>query len=278
MKKNRVMCIVISVAFGLFSTLSSSIPVFAADATEEFKEMYSMSEINIQVAVPVEEVQLKLGVDGNTISDYEGNEAGFPVSGVADDMTIEYSIADESIAKIVYSDNTNVTVACLKEGTTVLTAKTSDGQLAEMEIVVRPVEKEAEPLEKAELKLGVDGNVISDYEGNEAGFPVSGVADDMTIEYSIADEGIAKIVYSDNTNVTVACLKEGATVLTAKTSDGQTAEMEIVVLPVEKEAVPVDGDLPQTGYSNIYRVIAGLAALMTVSGAALVVKTRKENE
>ena len=36
--------------------------------------------------------------------------------------------------------------------------------------------------------------------------------------------------------------------------------------------------LPQTGYSNIYKVIVGLAALMTVSGAVLVVKTRKENE
>ena len=39
-----------------------------------------------------------------------------------------------------------------------------------------------------------------------------------------------------------------------------------------------DSQLPQTGYSNFYKVIAGLAALMTVSGAALVVKTRKENE
>ena len=93
----------------------------------------------------------------------------------------------------------------------------------------------AVPVEKAELKLGVNGNIISDYEGNEAGFPVSGVTDDMKIEYSIADESIAKIVYSDNTNVTVACLKEGTTTLTAKTSDGQTAEMEIVVWPLEHE-------------------------------------------
>ena len=147
-----------------------------------------------------------------------------------------------------------------------------------MEIIVLPVEKEAVPVEKTELKLGADGNIISDYEGNEAGFPVSGVTDDMKIEYSIADESIAKIVYSDNTNVTVACLKEGTTTLTAKTSDGQTAEMEIIVLPVEKEAVPNENQLPQTGYSDIYKAIVGLATLMTVSGTALVVKTRKENE
>ena len=39
-----------------------------------------------------------------------------------------------------------------------------------------------------------------------------------------------------------------------------------------------DEELPQTGYSNIYKVIAGFATLMTIGGAALVVKTRKENE
>ena len=39
-----------------------------------------------------------------------------------------------------------------------------------------------------------------------------------------------------------------------------------------------DEELPQTGYSNIYKAIAGFATLMTIGGAALVVKTRKENE
>ena len=36
--------------------------------------------------------------------------------------------------------------------------------------------------------------------------------------------------------------------------------------------------LPQTGYSSINQVIAGVASLMIVTGAALVVKSRKENE
>lgn len=39
-----------------------------------------------------------------------------------------------------------------------------------------------------------------------------------------------------------------------------------------------DEELPQTGCSNIYKAIAGFATLMTIGGAALVVKTRKENE
>jgi len=36
--------------------------------------------------------------------------------------------------------------------------------------------------------------------------------------------------------------------------------------------------LPQTGYSSIYKVVAGLASLMTLSGAAILVKTRKKAE
>ena len=34
--------------------------------------------------------------------------------------------------------------------------------------------------------------------------------------------------------------------------------------------------LPQTGYSSIYKVVAGLASLMTLSGPAILVKTRKK--
>ena len=188
MKTNKIMCLAISATLGIFSTLSTSIPVFAADASYS-KEMYSVTEVNDQV-VSVEKSELKFGTNDNIISE------------------------------------------------------------------------------------------IADWEGNAVTYPVSGVTEDMKVEYSIADESVAKIDSADSTQVTILCLKEGTTTLTAKTSDGQTAEIEIIVWHVEKEedAVPVDDDLPQTGYSNIYKVIAGLAALMTVSGATLVVKTRKENE
>jgi hypothetical protein len=40
----------------------------------------------------------------------------------------------------------------------------------------------------------------------------------------------------------------------------------------------VDTILPQTGYSDIYKVVIILAVLMTVSGVAIVVKTKKETE
>ena len=34
--------------------------------------------------------------------------------------------------------------------------------------------------------------------------------------------------------------------------------------------------LPQTGYSDIYKVLVGLATLMTVGGGTLIVKTREK--
>ena len=37
-------------------------------------------------------------------------------------------------------------------------------------------------------------------------------------------------------------------------------------------------ELPQTGYSGIYNVVVGLAAVLTVSGIALIAKSKKENE
>jgi LPXTG-motif cell wall-anchored protein len=37
-------------------------------------------------------------------------------------------------------------------------------------------------------------------------------------------------------------------------------------------------NLPQTGYSDIYKVVIILAVLMTVSGVVIVVKTKKETE
>ena len=39
-----------------------------------------------------------------------------------------------------------------------------------------------------------------------------------------------------------------------------------------------DSPLPQTGYSKIHKAIAGLAALMTATGTALVVKSKKKDE
>lgn len=47
------------------------------------------------------------------------------------------------------------------------------------------------------------------------------------------------------------------------------------------DCIKVDANgnqLPQTGYSNIYKIISGFAILMTVTGTVIVIKTRKESK
>ena len=119
------------------------------------------------------------------------------------------------------------------------------------------------------------------------------------IEFTIDDEQVAKVSVVQGISVNVLGVSVGETLLHAKAPDGRTASIKVVVKEAPSTSTTAvwnedtttttttvdtnsntsgDPQLPQTGYSDIYKVIAGLAALMTVSGAALVVKTRKENE
>lgn len=122
---------------------------------------------------------------------------------------------------------------------------------------------------------------------------------DSPIEFTIDDEKIAKVGVVQGIGVNVLGVSVGETVLNAKAPDGRTASIKVVVKEAPSTSTTAvwnevtttttttadtnsdssgDSQLPQTGYSDIYKVIAGLAVLMTVGGAALVVKTRKENE
>lgn len=80
----------------------------------------------------------------------------------------------------------------------------------------------------------------------------------------------ASLTEKANGNYEITLADENGTILDVYTVDPTTAE------GTEQAGEVVN--LPQTGYSNIYKVIAGLAALMTVSGAAIVVKTKKKTE
>ena len=89
----------------------------------------------------------------------------------------------------------------------------------------------------------------------------------------------------DTSNVGFVPIVDGVAITTVNPDSTTTTTTTTTTVPDANDTntttpAPNDGDeeLPQTGYSDIYKVIAGLAALMTVSGAALVVKTKKENE
>lgn len=189
-----------------------------------------------------------------------GAEIGFSIIGFKCGETVSYSLSNEEVAKIEYSDNKQVTVSCLKEGKTTLTAKSSDGQSFDVRINVNAVDKEdiaieGTPNEEVKFCFEHEGDDDTFTEktnvGAEIGFSIIGLKDGETVSYSLSDVKVAKIGYSDNKQVTISCLKEGKTTLTAKTSDGQSFDVEISITPVEEEDVPNDNQLPQTGYSDI---------------------------
>lgn len=95
----------------------------------------------------------------------------------------------------------------------------------------------------------------------------------------------AKTDYESKTGITPSSAnffenEDGDYEITLADENGTILDV-YTVAPATAEGTDQSGEevnLPQTGYSDIYKVIAGLAALMTVSGAAIVVKTKKETE
>lgn len=121
------------------------------------------------------------------------------------------------------------------------------------------------------------------------------VDDSSTTTLSVIEQKLSDFVKEKGYDATVEVSEENVVVSFKRQTDGEkeydaTAITQEIKTFCENNAVDFslvqiifqannsDSELPQTGYSKIYKVFAGLAALMTVSGAALVVKTRKENE
>ncbi len=72
-------------------------------------------------------------------------------------------------------------------------------------------------------------------------------------------------------------ITSSATTTTATTTDIITTDSTIITT-TSMTTTDNQSTLPKTGYSDIYKVIVVFAVLMTVSGAAIVVKTKKETE
>jgi len=86
---------------------------------------------------------------------------------------------------------------------------------------------------------------------------------------------------------TVTTTSEPETTATESTSDTTTGPVvtstvitstTTTVAVTSTDAGNGETTLPQTGYSGVYKVVIGLAVLMTAGGSAIIAKTRKENE
>ena len=143
-----------------------------------------------------------------------------------EDCTITFTIQDENIAKIVKVNGTSVDIIGVSTGETILSAETSKGEKATIKVIVP--EKNGIYFSKPYLcsidYIELDSpNAIfyATLMGCESG--------ESNIKFSIDNENIAKITEVKGTSVYGVGVTPGETILRAETSDGQTAEIKIVV-------------------------------------------------
>jgi len=90
-------------------------------------------------------------------------------------------------------------------------------------------------------------------------------------EYRSGNSAVsAETIINAAGNYEITLADENGTTLDVYTIDPATAE--------GTDQTGKEVNLPQTGYSDVYKIIVIFAVLMTVSGIALVLKTKKENE
>ena len=103
-----------------------------------------------------------------------------------------------------------------------------------------------------------------DYENPMQSFNANVIKGDSVILFANADEGWEFAEWRDNA--------------TGKTYSTDATITITADAPLDLVAVFNEISLPQTGMSGVHKALAGLAALMTLTGVALVKKSRKEDE
>ena len=108
-----------------------------------------------------------------------------------------------------------------------------------------------------------------------------------TMEYFASEDELGKMAmedYRQKTGTTPAKVEtttnaDGTLSMQLYDEDGTVLDTYVIDPVTGKGTDSAGGEvnLPQTGYSNIYKVITGLAALMTLGGTAIILKTRKKH-
>ena len=108
-----------------------------------------------------------------------------------------------------------------------------------------------------------------------------------TMEYFASEEELGKMAMEDYRQKTgtipakaeTAANADGTLSIALYDADGKLLDTYAIdpVTGTGTDSAGGEVSLPQTGYSGIYKVIAGLAALMTLGGTAIILKTRKKH-
>jgi LPXTG-motif cell wall-anchored protein len=229
------------------------------------------------------------------------------------ESTVEFSIEDESIAIVKSVQGNLVNVYGISEGETVLNAVTPDGRTASVRIVVKysnlvffvtstTTSDDADFSETnvttvtttSPYSAATDEN--GHYVTDENGRILDNSGNVLIINGTSAVMTQSTTISTTTTTTTTDVTTTETTATSDEESTVTTTESEITSTSTTIETTSSSSDtttgtnstttttttegttLPQTGYSDIYKVVIILAVLMTVSGVVIVVKTKKETE
>ena len=237
MKKRKVLTFITAITFGLTSMFYTSSYVVADDGTaavtasEESEGIYFLDK-GVMVETGKKCGITLFGYNDDKIYDYE-------------ESPIKFTIDDESIAKIIKVHGDIVQVNGINVGTTELRAETPDGQKASVKIAVVEVPPTTTTTAvwttPNTTTTRIDGitfgsSSIRIENGINGGISLQGYNDgkfyevgESPIEFTIDDEQIAKITQVQGILVNVMGIAEGETILHAKTPDGKTASVKLIV-------------------------------------------------
>jgi len=117
---------------------------------------------------------------------------------------------------------------------------------------------------------------------------VTSAATTAAEEYFASEEELGKMAMEDYRQKTgtipakaeTAANADGTLFIALYDADGKLLDTYAIdpVTGTGTDSAGGEVTLPQTGYSGIYKVIAGLAALMTLGGTAIMIRTRKKQK
>ena len=138
------------------------------------------------------------------------------------DTPIKFTIEDENIAKVIEVNGESANIMGISAGKTVLKAETPDGAEDTITIIV--------PEKTNGVYFNSSGYITIDTHTTAAA-GLKGQVGESSITFTVDDENIAKITRIEGAKISVKGISPGETIIHAETSEGETAELKVIVEP-----------------------------------------------
>ncbi len=204
--------------------------------------LYSATD-ELYTYIKATKIEIGIAEDGNTyagkeakveafFSDEEGNDAA--------EEAWKLSSADQAIVQVEDDEGTfgqessltkgNKTIKCLKTGKTTLTATSSTGLTADLDVEVTPVRIDS-------IKITLDKTTLVVGETAKANTKITPAdAANTKLKWSTNDKTVATV----DQNGTITAVKAGEATITAEATDGSFASDEVTITVIDK---PSAGDI-----------------------------------